>query len=153
VRFDRLLVWFRKWRRKKEPGLGLLSVSHPTKGKRFGHIRSPPSNGTFHKVTRSGRVEKALSKHTSESHWTRFLCLSGKRICSKSDYGVHFFIASPLISIGAAVVYSFVLCSVTGLVRFASSCRLVRFASFARSASRGCLVRSPEQTIKQTTPV
>jgi hypothetical protein len=39
-------------------------------------------------------------------------CWSGKRICSKSEYGVRFF-ASPVLSIGVAIKYSFVLCSVT----------------------------------------
>jgi hypothetical protein len=51
------------------------------------------------------------------------------------------------------IVYSFVLCSVTAFwwpggsrALWLGACRLVRFALFARSASRGCLVRSPKQT-------
>jgi hypothetical protein len=63
----------------------------------------------------------------------------------------------PVVSIGAAIVYFFVLCSVTAFLwpggsraLWLDASRLARFASFARSASRGCLVRSPKQTNKQT---
>jgi hypothetical protein len=71
-----------------------------------------------------------------------------EKFAPKANMECIFFIASPVLSIGVAIVYSLVLCSVTafwwpgGVAP--SDWTLVRFASL-----RGCLVRSPKQTNKR----
>jgi ABC-type antimicrobial peptide transport system permease subunit len=69
---------------------------------------------------RHHHVKEKLFKRTQKSNCTTstfyltvILCLSGKRICSKANVECIFFIAPPVRSFGAAIVYSFVICSVT----------------------------------------
>jgi hypothetical protein len=93
-------------------------------------------------------------------HWTTdfvsFYVGLGREFLPKANMECIFFIASPVLtgSIGAVIVYAFVLCPVTAFwwpggsrALWLDACRLARFALFAL---RGCLVRSPKQTNKQT---
>jgi hypothetical protein len=88
-------------------------------------------------------------------HWTTdfvsFYVGLGREFVPKANRECSFFIASPVLSTGAAIVYSLILWCVTTFWWPEEVALRLNALVVLRSASRGCLVRGPKkQTNKQT---